>query len=59
MTNKRKGKAMSHFGSCFCGAVKIEVTGSPEAMGYGSVEKLGVPAVRATSAQRWAWVSKG
>lgn len=21
-------------GSCFCGAVKIEVTGSPEAMGY-------------------------
>jgi hypothetical protein len=25
---------MSHVGSCFCGAVKIEVTGSPEAMGY-------------------------
>jgi len=23
-----------HFGSCFCGAVKLEVTGSPEAMGY-------------------------
>jgi transposase len=26
---------------------------------YGSVEKLGVPAVRATSAQGWAWASKG
>ena len=25
---------MSHFGSCFCGSVKLEVTGSPEAMGY-------------------------
>jgi hypothetical protein len=25
---------MSHFGSCFCGAVQVEVTGSPEAMGY-------------------------
>jgi len=25
---------MSHVGSCFCGAVKLEVTGSPEAMGY-------------------------
>lgn len=25
---------MSYIGSCFCGAVKIEVTGSPEAMGY-------------------------
>jgi hypothetical protein len=25
---------MSHTGSCFCGAVKIEVTGQPEAMGY-------------------------
>ncbi len=25
---------MSYFGSCFCGAVQIEVTGSPEAMGY-------------------------
>ena len=25
---------MSHLGSWFCGAVKIEVTGSPEAMGY-------------------------
>jgi hypothetical protein len=25
---------MSHFGKCFCGAVEIEVTGSPEGMGY-------------------------
>jgi len=25
---------MSYTGSCFCGAVKLEVTGSPEAMGY-------------------------
>jgi hypothetical protein len=25
---------MSHSGSCFCGAVEIEVSGSPEAMGY-------------------------
>jgi hypothetical protein len=25
---------MSHVGSCFCGAIKFEVTGSPEAMGY-------------------------
>ena len=25
---------MSHFGSCFCGAVELEVTGMPEAMGY-------------------------
>jgi hypothetical protein len=25
---------MSHKGSCFCGAVQIEATGSPEAMGY-------------------------
>lgn len=25
---------MSHFGSCFCGAVNLEVTGSPEVMGY-------------------------
>jgi hypothetical protein len=25
---------MSYMGSCLCGAVKIEVTGSPEAMGY-------------------------
>jgi hypothetical protein len=29
-------KAMtdSHTGTCFCGAVQIEVSGSPEAMGY-------------------------
>jgi hypothetical protein len=25
---------MNHIGSCFCGAVELEVTGSPEAMGY-------------------------
>jgi len=25
---------MDHMGSCFCGAVKLQVTGSPEAMGY-------------------------
>ena len=25
---------MSHTGSCFCGEVQIEATGSPEAMGY-------------------------
>ena len=24
----------THPGSCFCGAIKIEVTGQPEAMGY-------------------------
>jgi hypothetical protein len=24
----------THTGACFCGAVQIEVTGSPEAMGY-------------------------
>ncbi len=25
---------MAHIGSCFCGAVELEVTGVPEAMGY-------------------------
>lgn len=25
---------MTHVGSCFCGAVQLEVTGKPEAMGY-------------------------
>ena len=25
---------MTHSGSCFCGTVKVEVTGSPVAMGY-------------------------
>ena len=25
---------MTHVGSCFCGSVKLEVTGSPEGMGY-------------------------
>jgi hypothetical protein len=26
--------ATSHTGACFCGAVQVEVTGEPEAMGY-------------------------
>src|SRR5215212_5482810 len=30
----RKGRAMAHVGSCFCGAVKLEVSGEPEGMGY-------------------------
>ena len=25
---------MNHTGNCFCGAVEIEVSGAPEAMGY-------------------------
>jgi hypothetical protein len=25
---------MNHIGSCFCGAVELEISGSPEAMGY-------------------------
>ena len=25
---------MTHVGTCFCGAVEVEVVGSPEAMGY-------------------------
>ena len=25
---------MKHTGSCFCGAVEVQVTGSPEGMGY-------------------------
>lgn len=25
---------MSHIGACFCGAVKLQVEGTPEAMGY-------------------------
>jgi hypothetical protein len=25
---------MKHLGRCFCGAVELEVTGAPEAMGY-------------------------
>src|SRR5258708_11596006 len=32
--NNPKEKSMSHVGSCFCGAVEVEVTGAPEAMGY-------------------------
>jgi hypothetical protein len=27
-------KAMKYTGSCFCGEVKLEATGAPEAMGY-------------------------
>jgi hypothetical protein len=33
-TDNPERKNMSHLGNCFCGAVKLEVTGSPEAMGY-------------------------
>src|SRR5712664_3177698 len=29
-----KGYVMSYVGSCFCGAVELEVSGEPEAMGY-------------------------
>jgi hypothetical protein len=29
-----KGSNMAHSGRCFCGAVELEVVGSPEAMGY-------------------------
>ena len=29
-----KGYAMSYVGSCFCGAVELEVSGEPEGMGY-------------------------
>src|SRR3954469_17184634 len=25
---------MTHVGTCFCGAVEVEVSGAPEAMGY-------------------------
>jgi len=31
---KSEEKQMTHTGQCFCGAVSVEVTGSPEAMGY-------------------------
>ena len=31
---------MAHIGSCFCGAVKVEVTGSPEASGLLSLQFL-------------------
>src|SRR5262245_12030533 len=31
---QRGGSAMTYAGSCFCGAVGLEVTGTPEAMGY-------------------------
>jgi len=30
----RKGISTVHKGQCFCGAVQVEVTGEPEAMGY-------------------------
>jgi hypothetical protein len=30
----RKETIVGHVGSCFCGAVEIEVKGTPEAMGY-------------------------
>ncbi len=33
-TETAKRRTTSYFGSCFCGAVELEVTGSPEAMGY-------------------------
>src|SRR3954453_23911226 len=29
-----KGEAMPYSGTCFCGAVEVEVAGSPEVMGY-------------------------
>jgi hypothetical protein len=29
-----KGRSMLHAGSCICGAIEVEVTGRPEAMGY-------------------------
>jgi hypothetical protein len=31
---KRKEDIVTHVGSCFCGAIALEATGSPEAMGY-------------------------
>jgi hypothetical protein len=33
-STSHKELIMSHVGSCFCGAVKLEVNGSPEAMGF-------------------------
>lgn len=33
-TDKNSGNVVNHAGSCFCGEVKIEVTGAPEAMGH-------------------------
>ena len=33
-TGTVKRRTTSHFGSCFCGTVKLECVGSPEAMGY-------------------------
>src|SRR5580692_11952917 len=36
MSERDRGNDMSdkHIGNCFCGAVTVEVTGKPEAMGY-------------------------
>jgi hypothetical protein len=36
MSDRDRGNDMSdkHIGKCFCGAVTVEVTGAPEAMGY-------------------------
>ena len=33
-TNARMRSHMTHKGECFCGTVQIEVSGTPEAMGY-------------------------
>ncbi|HLY91336.1 MAG TPA: GFA family protein [Acetobacteraceae bacterium] len=30
----RKGSVVVHYGKCFCGVVALEVSGTPEAMGY-------------------------
>lgn len=30
----KETEAMKHTGNCFCGAVEVQVTGSPEGMGY-------------------------
>jgi len=34
MNNKAERIMATHQGRCFCGAVEIEVNGTPEAMGY-------------------------
>src|SRR4051794_41976706 len=30
----KETQAMKHTGTCFCGAVEVQVTGAPEGMGY-------------------------
>jgi hypothetical protein len=35
-----KGRNMPHSGNCFCGTVKLEVTGSPEAVGLATTVTL-------------------